>query len=178
MFEPISLTAFACAGLGAYSRASSALSKDAKLTDRAVSAIVSSCEESVALYGERSLVHSSLIEMAVECSQADWDGNGAYPINIESLRLARSFLDALPVGFSMPECAPEPDGSISLEWVMSRYSRFSISIGNTDRLSYAWLDGTDKGHGVARFDGIILPKHILAALSNILHNEQFNVSVA
>ena len=67
----------------------------------------------------------------------------------------------------MPELAPEPNGSISLDWMLSRHRIFSLSIANTDRLAYAWMDGTDKGHAVARFDGTKIPTRILEGIQSI-----------
>ena len=61
----------------------------------------------------------------------------------------------------MPEFAPEPDGAISLDWIQSRHRLFTLSISASNRLAYAWLDGTDKGHGVARFDGRTIPRRVL-----------------
>ena len=73
----------------------------------------------------------------------------------------------LPDDVPMPELAPEPDGAISLDWVHSRARVFSISAGRSDRLAYAWLDGTDSGHGVARFDGERIPPLVLDAIREI-----------
>ena len=66
------------------------------------------------------------------------------------------------------EFAPEPDGSISLDWIRSRSNFFSVSVGASDRLAYAWLDGTDRGHAVARFDGDSVPSRILEGIKALV----------
>ena len=78
-----------------------------------------------------------------------------------------NFVRALPRDVALPEFAPEPDGSISLDWESSRSRRFSISIGVNNRLAYAWLDGTDRGHAVAYFDGRAIPLRILEGISAV-----------
>ena len=82
--------------------------------------------------------------------------------------MAESFLRALPEGVRIPEFAPEPDGSISLDWIQSRNRLFTLSVGSGNRLAYAWLDGADKGHGVARFDEENVPHLILECIKGIV----------
>jgi hypothetical protein len=96
---------------------------------------------------------SSLRALADECSKPDWDGNGACAIDLAALQNAEAFARALPDDVPLPECAPEPDGSISLDWIQSRERLLTLSIGGGNRLAYAWLDGSDRGNAVARFDG-------------------------
>ena len=68
----------------------------------------------------------------------------------------------------LPEFAPEPDGSISLDWIQSRARLYSLSIGHSNRLAYAWLDGADKGHGVVHFDGQNVPPRVLDGIKHIV----------
>ena len=88
---------------------------------------------------------------------------------------AKSFLRTLPDGVSLPEFSIEPDGSISLDWIESRDRLFSLSIGENNRLAYAWLDGTNKGHGVENFDGQQIPKRILDGITLIIPNGNASV---
>jgi hypothetical protein len=104
--------------------------------------------------------------MATECAEQGWDGNAAAAIDPVAVLSARRFLRALPDNVPLPEFAPEPDGSISLDWFASRNRLLSLSIGRRSRVAYAWLDGADKGHGVARFDGQNVPTRVLAAIKD------------
>ena len=83
---------------------------------------------------------------------------------------AEAIVRALPIGVPLPEFAPEPDGSVSLDWTQSRTQQFSLSVGRSHRLSYAWLDGTDSGHGVATFDGSTIPPRIIEGIFAIAKN--------
>src|SRR5262249_34608357 len=47
----------------------------------------------------------------------NWDGYGADPITLETIRAARKFLKMLPKGLGNPEIAPGSDGIIALEWL-------------------------------------------------------------
>jgi len=60
--------------------------------------------------------------------------------------------------------SPEPDGSLSLDWIRSRERLFSVSVGTTNRLAYAWLNGTKSGHGTADFDGETIPRRIMEGI--------------
>lgn len=107
--------------------------------------------------------------LANECGEPGWDGDDALPLDHLAVCKAVAFILALLEGVPLPEFAPEPDGSISLDWISSRNRLFSLSVGTGDSLPYAWLDGTDKGHAVARFDGKSVPPRIQEGIKSILN---------
>jgi hypothetical protein len=170
MPEPVSVTVGVCclgyATLGAYARFGSAISPEAAAAQQSASAVIKSVERSHALFGGKSAAISTLMSMAEECSEPGWDGDAA-GIDPMAVAKAADFVRALPDDLPLPDFAPEPDGSVSLDWMESRHRLFSISIGAGDRLAYAWLDGADKGHGVARFDGSSVPPRILEGIRSI-----------
>jgi hypothetical protein len=146
----------------------SAISHEARAVRKAATAVAESTERSMALFGEKAVALSQLAALAIECAKDDWDGNGAIGIDPIAVRSAKRFVRALPEGLPVPEFTPDPDGAISLDWIEGRNRLFSLSIGVSDRLAYAWLDGTDKGHGVARFDGQSVPARVLEAIESIV----------
>jgi len=146
----------------------SGTSPEARAVHRAASEVVKSAERSQALFGEKAAALSQLAALATECAEQGWDGEHATAIDSNAVLMAERFLRALPDGIPMPEFAPEPDGSISLDWIQSRSRLFSLSIGHSNRLAYAWLDGSDKGHGVARFDGQNVPPLTLEGIKSIV----------
>ncbi len=77
------------------------------------------------------------------------DDQCAVPVGAvdRALRLVRALAPGLP----LPEVAIDPDGAISLDWMPSRTRAFSISVSDSDRLAYAWMNGSDRGHGAVRF---------------------------
>ncbi len=156
------------AALGIYAHRGSAVSPEANATKKAASGIVEAAERSVVLFGAKAAALSILRNLADECSEDNWDAAGGQAIDLAALARTEGFLRALPNGIRMPECSPEPDGSISLDWSASRRQLFSVSVGTSDRLAFAWLDGSDRGRGVARFDGRVVPEHILSALRSIV----------
>lgn len=146
----------------------SAISPEAHAVRRAATEVVRSAEQSQALFGEKAAALSQLTAMARECAEQAWDGEDAAGIDPAALLSAERFVRALPDGIPLPEFAPEPDGSISLDWIQSRNRLLSLTVGHTDRLAYAWLDGTDKGHAVARFDGQNVPPRVLESIKSIV----------
>lgn len=158
-------------GFGAlysFARAGSAVSSEAQSVRRAMDSVVNSMERSQALFGDKASAISQIWTLANECAEDGWDGYDALPSNRLAVYHAVAFIRALPVGVPLPEFAPEPDGSISLDWIQSRNRLFSLSVGPSNRLAYAWLDGTDKGHAVARFDEESIPPRILEGIKAIV----------
>lgn len=110
-------------------------------------------------------------ELGGECAEQGWDGNGASAVNKAAVSLSEAFVLALPDGVPIPEFALEPDGSISLDWMQSRNRLFSVSVGASGRLAFAWLDGANRGHGTALFDGKRVPPEILEGVKRIVNAE-------
>ncbi|HAB15975.1 MAG TPA: hypothetical protein PLX89_21260 [Verrucomicrobiota bacterium] len=113
---------------------------------------------------------SELHRLAAECAQDGWDGEAGSAVDPMAVAIAEDFLRALPPGISLPELALEPDGALSLDWTASQHRRFTLSIGRTNRLAYAWLDGSEVGHGVANFSGATVPSRILDGLHGIMNH--------
>ena len=148
------------------------MSAEAVVVRAAANSVVNSVERSQALFGDKSVAISNLWALANQCAEAGWDGQGALSMNRSAIYNAVAFIRALPDGVLLPEIAPEPDGSVSLDWIKSRNRLFSMSVGSSNRLAYAWLDGTDKGHAVARFDEGRVPQRILDGISAIMATER------
>jgi hypothetical protein len=146
----------------------SAVSPEASVLHDAAAEVLESLERSQVLFGEKATALSRLAALAAECGEQGWDGQDAAAIDPMALLSATRFVRALPDEMPLPEFAPEPDGSISLDWIRSRNRLFSLSIGHSNRLAYAWLDGADKGHGVARFDGQNVPPRVLRDIASIV----------
>ena len=151
MFEPVSALGVhqGFAPLYSLARRGSGFSAEAQAVQRAAKHVVDSVERSQALFGDKATAISQVWALANECGEPGWDGDDALPLDHIAVFKAVAIIRALPDGVPLPEFAPEPDGSISLDWIASCNCRFSLSVGTVDRLPYAWLDGTDKGHAVA-----------------------------
>lgn len=135
-------------------------------------------ESSQALFSKKAEALSALDALIENCSEDGWDGDGTLAISGEAAMLTKAFIRALPDHVSLPEFAAEPDGSISLDWIQARNRMFTMSVGSHDRLSFAWLDGTDKGHGVAHFDGRCVPPRVVDLILGIVDDELAPVRAA
>jgi hypothetical protein len=113
----------------------------------------------------KSSILSQIQALAIEFAQSGWHASKAEPVFKSAASQAANFLRALPEGYSLPEIALEPDGSISLDWIRSRSKVLSLSVGMSNRLPYAWINGGVSGHAVAAFDGENIPPDILERLS-------------
>ncbi|TLD72686.1 hypothetical protein FEM03_01015 [Phragmitibacter flavus] len=168
MSESVSKLGLGYAAMQMFAFGGSAVSNEAQAVQSAAREVVSNAERAESLFGSQTTTMSEVWKLADDCALPDWDGDGAMPIDELTVGCAVSLIRALPVGIPMPEVAPEPDGSISFDWIRSRYRLFSLSVSNGSRLSYAWLDGSDKGHAVAFFDGWKIPARIEQGIRSIL----------
>jgi hypothetical protein len=156
----------------------SAISPEARAVHDAATEVVKSTERSMALFGEKNMALARLAALAQECAEPGWDGAEAVAMSPIALAAAEHFIRALPDDIPLPEFAPEPDGAISLDWIASRTRLYSLSVGYSNRLAYAWLDGADKGHGVARFDGRNVPLRILDDIKYIIGRGDAGLRIA
>ena len=172
MFEPISVAGLQLGftALYALARTGSAISPEAQIVQLAASSVVYSVERSHALFGDKAGAISQLWALANECAVSGWDGEQAKPIDRLAVFNAAAFIRALPDRLPLPEFSPEPDGAISLDWIKSRTRLFSLSIGNSNRMAYAWLDGTDVGHGVAGFREGKVPQRVLEGIAEAMND--------
>lgn len=178
MPEPVS-TAVAGYAMALYlSARTSAVSREARTVGDSASAFVASTERSVALFGAKSHLLNRIYEVAAECSCASWDGEEGAAISPAVVNRAIHFIRVLPEDMTLPEVGPEPDGSISFDWIVGRARVFSVSVGMTNRLAYAWIDGTDRGHGVSRFYGDTAPVRVLDGVRELMHDRTAAVRVA
>jgi hypothetical protein len=181
MLSPVSATVGVCcigyAALNAYAQPGSAVSAEAQSVTEAASALMKSAEDSQSIFIDRIIAISQLRALADDCQEQGWDSYDASPLDALAILNAENFLRALPRGIALPEFAPEPDGSVSLDWIQSRHRLFTLSIGSSNRLAFAWVDGSDKGHGVARFDGRSVPLRVLAGLESIVGDSNASIRI-
>jgi len=173
MLEPLSLTLgtymlAGFAGLGNYARSSTGVSPESVILQQAANAVNKTAQTSESLFGWKTKSLHQLRLMATENADAGLGDPEATGIDPRALAMAEAIIDVLPEGFPLPEFAAEPDGSISLDWIRSRPRMFSVSVGATNRLACAWIDGARKGHAVEPFVGSRLPEFIGSAVRAIM----------
>ena len=159
-------------------RRSSAVSAEAQVVRNAARAVIDLAECSYALFGPKIAVISLIRSIARDCAEPDWNGEGARPLSPEAVESAEEFVRALPTGYPLPDVAPEPDGAVSFDWIQSRHRLLTLSISVNKRLAYAWLDGTDRGHAVAYFDGATIPQGILECIERVMNRGSSTVGTA
>lgn len=127
--------------------------------------MVDRVESSDALFGRKTAVISALWGLTRSHAESGWDGGEAFPADRQAIALACAFIRALPDDCKLPEVGVDPDGAVTLDWMISRHRMLSISFaGDSDRLAYAWIDGTDRGNAVARFDGETVPMLLMQVI--------------
>lgn len=149
---------------------STAVSAESHAVGDALAPVQRARERSQSLFGGKSEAISSIWVLVNECAEPGWDGEGAEPIDQRAAFAATGLVRLLPDDLPPPDATVDPDGAVSLDWACSRHRAFSVSVGSGRRLAFAWIDGTDRGHGVAEFDGERVPKRILDGVREILRH--------
>jgi hypothetical protein len=116
------------------------------------------CSQSVIIGSELEIIQE-LNNLWEECSFENWDGYGAKPIDPDSFSEAERFIKALPTTAPRPEISADPDGEISIDWIIEPRKVFSVSIGRRNEITYAGLFGSNKTYGREYF-GDEIPKAI------------------
>jgi hypothetical protein len=156
------------AAMQALATGGSAVSEEAQAVRKQACYVLQGFEQSQALFGAKKEAITQLKALAAE-DQA---------VNPVAVHVAEQFVRALPNTIPLPEFSIDPDGSISLDWIEARNQIFSLSVGANSRLAFAWLDGTDKGHAVARFNGQQIPERVLEGITSIAANGNASLRVA
>jgi hypothetical protein len=129
---------------------------------KAATEFVKPVEQPQQIVGAKAEAFSRLDSLA-----AEYATDKTTAIDSFAISLTKSFLRALPSNISLPEFSVEPGGSISLDWIESRDHVFSLTVGAKNRLAFAWLDGTNQGHGVEEFDGQRIPKRLIDSITAV-----------
>lgn len=91
--------------------------------------------ETIKFEQNRDQHFKELEEVFKECIDGDWDGEGAPPISIGAFTDAQNFLRKIPSDLSLPNILPEPDGTIGLEWRISKDDYIIINFIGTGYFS-------------------------------------------
>lgn len=175
MPEPVSLMAVAVVGFGSatvlrdVSNRQSGFSESANFVARQVQSLVVKNEQAFSATALRNSVLSELVDLANEHNEKGWDGGEAPPVSRIAVRQAQDLIVALPADIPDPELAVDPDdGAVALEWYVGPAQVFSVSVGTSQRMACAGMDGTDAWHGVARFDGAKVPEFVLQGIRRVI----------
>ncbi len=152
---------------GGYAVPGSGVSEEASSIVDNFNVFIEHQQNSEALFGAKAQLISALRELAVECSEDDWDGYGANGVSEAVALRAEAFIRALPEDIPAPEISAEPDGQVSFDWLPSGTKTFTLSVNAGNRLAYAWIDGANRGHAAELFDGNALPARVLEELLRI-----------
>ena len=116
-------------------------------------------------------LNNRLDEIYEECKESNWDSYNGLAIVPKEIEIAKHFLSLIPDNIPFPEPCPSPDGSISFDWYKGRYKIISLTINESNSLSYAWLNGSENNYdhdcGVIKFADK-LPEKIVDKIKEIM----------
>jgi hypothetical protein len=93
------------------------------------------------------IIEAALLNIRDECTQPNWDGDGAIPVGERTINLAGKVTECLfsmlPKGTPAPDLIPEFDGDISISWSVDTNRIFSISVGAHGKINFAGQFGVE-----------------------------------
>jgi hypothetical protein len=108
-----------------------------------------------------------LIETYKDCSESNWDGEGALPVRIEAFFEALRFIENLPTTISMPtDISADSSGYITMEWRKRRGLFFDIIFTGNNEVIYAGILGTSEPRGKLHF-GTSIPRELIDKIQDI-----------
>lgn len=123
-------------------------------------------DHSIALGDRYRTLRSELVSACQEASARDWDGYSSMPVLPGAYERALAFVESLPSSVGPPEVSVHPDGEIAFEWQLGRDRVLTVTVGSTNLLRYALLDGVNTQYGREAFVRG-LPSAILASLGRL-----------
>lgn len=93
----------------------------------------------------------AVLEAFEQCSESDWDGEGAMAVEFDTYLTAVRLIEALPCGLPSPSVCAEPDGQINLEWFKHPRCVVSASVSHDGVIYWAALVGVNKQRGASHF---------------------------
>lgn len=102
-------------------------------------------------YGHLNEILAAVGEAAEAAAQADWDGEGALPVDAHTVALATRFVSALPSDIKVPDVYAESRGELTFEWRSGKGRIVSVSVYPNGTIGYASLIGTSKSYGNESF---------------------------
>jgi hypothetical protein len=103
------------------------------------------------------LVAAALEQIRSDCQRENWDGPDSTPVSdatiASALNFARAMYQLLPISIPPPDIVPDPDGDISVDWIINQRQLFSVSVSTRGTISFAGQFGREGGdHGWRRLD--------------------------
>ena len=115
---------------------------------------------------ERLHTIEELAKLAEECSDANWDAQGAAAVDLKTLEHAQRLVEALPGELSDPSIGVEADGHLTLEWYRDSNHVVSVSVSPDSDLFYAALFGNSDIRGRERFRETV-PEIVLGSIRRV-----------
>ena len=109
---------------------------------------------------------TGLEETFAEFQNENWDGYGAFPVELGAYYRARCLMASLLDKFPASAVGGSPHGSITMEWMTGQRRRVMVSIGEEERIAFVAVFGEETVQGVAGFIRDV-PREVTALLSRL-----------
>ena len=111
------------------------------------------------VYNKFKLMES--FERAIQKGEkVDWDGEGAFPLDSDSIEFMGMLLSVYPTALALPEIFPDPDGTLGLDWDFSDGTNLTIRMMPNGEIAYSVLGENEEAYGKLIWDKKKFPKRL------------------
>lgn len=109
---------------------------------------------------------SEVIEILEECSESNWDDEGATPISLNTMFEAMQFIRLLPVHLKLPDIVPSANGAINFEWRKDNFI-CNVELSGINEIVYsAYFSKINRDYGMKPYFGKI-PNKVIELIENM-----------
>lgn len=99
----------------------------------------------------RRQARDELINALATATHEGWAGEGSQAVSVFTYKHAKDLLTALPSPWPPPDITAGVDGRIEFDWCVGPGDILTVSVGDSDRLPWASVLGSDRKRGVCYF---------------------------
>lgn len=82
---------------------------------------------------------SAVDDLLQTAGEPNWDGDGAEPVDAETVSVAKRLVNVLPGELAPPEISADPHGNVDFDWCLENGTLFTISIGKEGEVAMAGM---------------------------------------
>lgn len=103
----------------------------------------------------RISIKAEVDDLINEAGVENWDGEGAIPLNRETVELAKEIVDRLPHDIGKPDVDATAHGEVDFSWIIDKNVMFIISVGSEKEIVFVGLFHGTHIKGNETWNGIL-----------------------
>ena len=110
-----------------------------------------------------------LKRLSAVAGKPNWDGEGASPVQGETIQVAEQVIPQLPGNIEPPEISADPNGNVEFDWDLDNGLMFTISVGADGALAVSAMhrENNNRLSAIQKMENQPLPGLLVLALRSL-----------